>query len=145
MVGNMKHAHHNLLGSMFRGLRSMVPPWLLWLIALLEIGTSAEACLCSLVGVACSTGVVDCGLWLRISKQFLSCALVRRREVVFVHCYKSIATSAGPYFRDVAFVPFECMVLDLEMIALHGIFPFCYLCKQCETIFCSVAVGNLSV
>jgi hypothetical protein len=26
--------------------------------------------------VACSTGVVDRGVWLRISRQYLSCALV---------------------------------------------------------------------
>jgi hypothetical protein len=29
--------------------------------------------------LACSTGVVDRGVWLRISRQYLSCALVRGR------------------------------------------------------------------
>ena len=32
--------------------------------------------------VACSTGFVDRGVWLRVAKQFLSCALVRGRGVV---------------------------------------------------------------
>lgn len=39
----------------------------------------AELHLQSLVNVACSTGVADRGVWLRISRQFLSCALLRGR------------------------------------------------------------------
>ena len=39
----------------------------------------------SLADVACSTGVVDRGVWLRVAKQFLSCALVRVRGVGFRH------------------------------------------------------------
>ena len=42
-----------------------------------KLGPFAEAYLQSLADVACSTGVVDRGFWLRIAKQFLSCALVR--------------------------------------------------------------------
>ena len=60
-----------------------------------------------LADVACSTGFVDRGVWLRIAKQFLSCALVRGRGVVFRQYYKSIAKCAGKDYRDVAVVPFE--------------------------------------
>ena len=44
---------------------------------------------------------------LRVAKQFLSCALVRGRGVVFRHYYKSIAKCAGKDYRDGAVVPFE--------------------------------------
>ena len=60
--------------------------------------------------VACSTGFVDRGVWLRAAKQFLSCALVVHhwgRGVVFRHYYKSIAKCAGKDYRDGAVVPFE--------------------------------------
>ena len=70
-------------------------------------GPSAKAYLQTLADVACSTGVVDRGLWLRIAKQFLSCALVRGHDIVFRHYYKSIAKSAGKDYRDGAVVPFE--------------------------------------
>ena len=43
----------------------------------------------------------------RVAKQFLSCALVRGRGVVFRQYYKSIAKCAGKDYRDVAVVPFE--------------------------------------
>jgi hypothetical protein len=56
---------------------------------------------------ACSTGVVDRGVWLRISRENLSCALVRSRGIVFRHFYRSLAKSAGKIFRDGAVVPFE--------------------------------------
>ena len=46
-------------------------------------------------------------IWLRVAKQFLSCALVRGRGVVFRHYYKSIAKCAGKDYRDGAVVPFE--------------------------------------
>ena len=72
-----------------------------------KLGPHAEAYLQSLADVACSTGGVDRGLWLRIAKQFLSCALVRGRGIVFRHHYKSIAKSAGKDDRDGAVVPFE--------------------------------------
>ena len=39
--------------------------------------------------------------------EFLSCALVRGRGIVFRHYYKSIAKCAGNNFRDDAVVPFE--------------------------------------
>jgi hypothetical protein len=57
--------------------------------------------------VACSTGVVDRGVCLRISRQYLSCALVRGRSIVLRHYYRSVAKSAGKDFRDGAVVPFE--------------------------------------
>ena len=60
-----------------------------------------------LADVACSAGFVDRGVWLRIAKQFLNCALVRGRGVVFRHYYKSIAKYAGNDYRDGAVVPFE--------------------------------------
>ena len=47
------------------------------------------------------------GVWLRIAKQYLSCALVRGRGIVFRHHYQSIAKCAGKDFRDGAAVPFE--------------------------------------
>jgi hypothetical protein len=71
-----------------------------------KLGPSAEGYLQSLATIACSTGVVDRGMWLRISRQILSCALVRGRGVVFRHCYRSMAKSAGKDFRDGASVPF---------------------------------------
>ena len=49
----------------------------------------------------------DRGVWLRVAKQFLSCALVRGSGVVFRHYYKSIAKCAGKDYRDGAVVPFE--------------------------------------
>ena len=51
---------------------------------------SAESYLQSLADVACSTACVDRGVWLRIAKQFLSCALVRGRGIVFRHFYKML-------------------------------------------------------
>jgi hypothetical protein len=71
-----------------------------------KLGPSAEGYLQSLATIACSTGVVDRGMWLRISRQILSCALVRGRGVVFRHYYRSMAKSAGKDFRDGAAVPF---------------------------------------
>ena len=68
---------------------------------------AAEGYLQNLDTVACSTGVVDRGVWLRISRQYLSCAMVRGRGVVFRHSYRSLAKSAGKDFRDGAVVPFE--------------------------------------
>jgi hypothetical protein len=55
-----------------------------------------------LATVACSTGVVDRDVWLRVSGEYLSCALVRGRGIVF----RSLA-SAGKDFRDGAVVPIE--------------------------------------
>ena len=54
-----------------------------------------------LIDVACSAGVVDRGLWLRIAMQYLSCALVRGRGVVFCRYYQGTAKGAGKNFRDV--------------------------------------------
>jgi hypothetical protein len=72
-----------------------------------KLGPAAEDFLHSLATIACSTGVVDRGMWLRIARQYLSCALVRGRGVVFRHYYRSMAKSAGKDFRDGAVVPFE--------------------------------------
>ena len=71
------------------------------------LGPSAEWYLKSLADVACSSGFVDRGVWLRVAKQLLSCALVRGRGVVFRHYYKSIAKCAGKDYRDGPVVPFE--------------------------------------
>ena len=68
---------------------------------------NAKSYLKKLADVACSTGGVDGGVWLRIAKQYLSCALVRGRGIVFRHHYQSIAKCAGKDFRDGAAVPFE--------------------------------------
>ena len=46
-------------------------------------------------------------IYSSVAKQFLSCALVRGRGVVFRHYYKSIAKCAGKDYRDGAVVPFE--------------------------------------
>ena len=72
-----------------------------------KLGPSAESYLQRLADAACSIGFVDRGVWLRITKQFLSCALVRGRGVVFRRYYKSIAKGAGKGFRGGAVVPFE--------------------------------------
>ena len=72
-----------------------------------KLGPSAEWYLQTLATVACSTGVVDRGMWLRIARQYISCALVRGRGIVFRHYYRSMAKSAGKDFRDGAVVPFE--------------------------------------
>ena len=72
-----------------------------------KMGPSAQGFLQSLADVACSTGVVDRGLWLRIAQQYLSCASVRGRGIVFRYYCQSMAKSAGKDFRDGAVVPFE--------------------------------------
>jgi hypothetical protein len=47
------------------------------------------------------------GLWLRISRQCLTCALGCGRGIVFRHNYRSLAKSAGKDFlRDGAVAPF---------------------------------------
>ena len=65
-----------------------------------KMGPSAQGFLQSLADVACCTGVEYRGMWLRIAQQYLSCALVRGRGIVFRHCYQSIAKGAGKDFRD---------------------------------------------
>jgi hypothetical protein len=50
-----------------------------------KLGPAAEVCLQNIASVACPTGVVDRGVWLRISRQYLSCALVRGRGIAFRH------------------------------------------------------------
>ena len=72
-----------------------------------KLGPAADGFLKNLATVACSTGVVDRGVWLRVSRQYLSCGLVRGRGIVFRHYYRSLAKSAGKDFRDGAVVPFE--------------------------------------
>jgi hypothetical protein len=72
-----------------------------------KLGLALEGHLQNLASVACSTGVVDPGVWLRISCQFLSCALVHGRGIAFRHYYRTSAKSAGKDFCDGAVVPFE--------------------------------------
>ena len=55
-----------------------------------KLGPSAQGFSQSLTDVACSTGVVDRGSWLRIAQQYLSC-LVRGRGIVFRYQYQSTA------------------------------------------------------
>ena len=64
-----------------------------------KLGPSAQGFLQSLADVACS-GVVDRGSWLRIAQQYLSCALVRRRGIVFRYYCQSMVKSAGKDFRN---------------------------------------------
>ena len=61
----------------------------------------------SLAVVACATGAVDRGLWLRIAQRYLSCASVRGCGIVFRYYHQSMAKSAGKDFRDGVVVPFE--------------------------------------
>ena len=72
-----------------------------------KLDPSAQGCLQSSADVAGSSVVVGRGLWLRIARQYFSCALVRERGIVCRHYYQSIAESAGKDFRDGAVVPFE--------------------------------------
>jgi hypothetical protein len=46
-----------------------------------KLGTAAEGYLQNLATVACSTGVAHRGVWLRISIQYSSCALVSGRGI----------------------------------------------------------------
>ena len=72
-----------------------------------KLGLSAQGFLQSVADEACSTGVVNRVSWLRIAQQYLSCALVRGRGIVFRYYYQSMAKSAGKDFCDGAIVPFE--------------------------------------
>ena len=63
-----------------------------------NLGLSAHGFLQSLVDVACSTGVVNRGSWLRIAQQYLSCALVRGRGIVVRYYYQSMAQVLGRTF-----------------------------------------------
>ena len=54
-----------------------------------KLGPSGQGFLQSLVDVACSTGVVDRGSWLRIAQQYLSFALVRGCGIVFRYFYQT--------------------------------------------------------
>jgi hypothetical protein len=58
---------------------------------LAKLGPAAEGCWQNLATVACWTGVVDHGVWLRVSRPYLSCALVRGRGIVSRHYYSSLA------------------------------------------------------
>ena len=86
-------------------------------------GPSAQGFFQSLADVACSTGVVDHGSWLRIAQQYLSCALVRGCGMVFRYYSQSMAKSAGKDFRDGAVVPFEWMwmILGPSLFCLLGL------------------------
>jgi hypothetical protein len=77
-----------------------------------KLGPPAEGYLQNLASVACSTGVVDRGVWLRISRQYLSCALVRGRGIVFRHHYSSPARSDG---RDSVMVQL-CHLNDFDSL-----------------------------
>jgi hypothetical protein len=71
------------------------------------LGVTAEGYLQNSTAVACSTDVVDRDVWLSISRQYLSCALVRGRGrgISCRHYYRSLASS-GKGFRDGALGPF---------------------------------------
>ena len=68
---------------------------------------SAQGFLQSLADVSSSSGLVDSGSWLRIAQQYLSCASVRERGIVFRYHFQSMAKSSGKDIRDGAVVPFE--------------------------------------
>ena len=68
---------------------------------------SAQAFLQSVADVACSTGVLDRGLWLRTAQQCLIRELVRGSGLVLRYVYQSVATSAGKDFCDGAVVAYE--------------------------------------
>ena len=55
----------------------------------------------------CPSGILDRGLWLRLAQQYLRCALVRGRGILFRYYCQSMAKSAGKDFRDGAVMPFE--------------------------------------
>ena len=55
-----------------------------------KLGPSTESYVQNLADVACSTGFADHGVWLRVAKQLLSCALVRGRGIAFRHYCKII-------------------------------------------------------
>ena len=78
-----------------------------------KLDPSAQGFLQSLLDVASSTGIVDRSSWLRIAQQYMSCALVRGRGIVFRDDYQCTAKSAGKYFGDGAAVPFEGMWMIL--------------------------------
>ena len=71
-----------------------------------KLGPSAEAYLQSLAAVASSSGIVDRGVWLRVARQYLSCALVRGRGFVVHRYYSSLAKGAGKDFRAGAAVAY---------------------------------------
>ena len=56
-----------------------------------KLGPAALGFLQSMADVACGTGVVDRGSRLRIAQQYLSCALVRGRGIVFRYYQQSMA------------------------------------------------------
>jgi hypothetical protein len=72
-----------------------------------KLGPAVRGYLQNLATVAFSTGVVDHGEWLRISRQYLSCARVRGCGIASRHYYRSLARSAGNDFPDGAVAPFE--------------------------------------
>jgi hypothetical protein len=61
----------------------------------------------SLATSACSTEVVERGLWLLVAGHCLSRAMVRGRCVVFRRFYRSVPKSAGKDFRDGAALQFD--------------------------------------
>ena len=80
--------------SMFSNGTAMVP---LVISTFSKMGP-AQGFLQILADVASSTCVVDRGLRLRIAQQYLSCALVQGRGIVFCHYYQSIAKVLGKTF-----------------------------------------------
>jgi hypothetical protein len=57
--------------------------------------------------VACWTGVVERGVWLRISSQYLSCNLVQGCGIVLRHWYPYLTNRAEDHPRDGEVVPLE--------------------------------------
>jgi hypothetical protein len=81
-----------------------------------ELGPDADGFLQTLADVACSTGVVDRGMCLRISRQYLICALVGR-GIVFRYHNCSLASSAGRDFRDGAVVTLSWVACNFRSFA----------------------------
>ena len=63
---------------------------------------------------ACSTGFVDRGVWLRIAKQFLRCALVRSRGIV-VRTASALRRAVGKMF---VMVLLSCHSNDMDVFGL---------------------------
>ena len=73
-----------------------------------KLGPSAESYLQGLADVACSTGFVDRGVWLRCEAVSELCfGSGSCRGVMFRRYYKRAAKCAGKDYRDGAVVPFE--------------------------------------
>jgi hypothetical protein len=82
------------------------------------LGAAAEGFLQNFATVACSTGVVGRDVWLRTSRQYLSCAPVRGRGIVFCRYFRSLSQSA---MKDFVMVQL-CHLNDFGIIELRSKF-----------------------